>query len=98
MADDLLIQLAPTGPADDRQADLAVVANAIGFARWKIGGQPAGSRWHTELPATVEALTPILTAVPLQWLALEAARAAGIDLDESGRDPRYADAFSAIGL
>ena len=96
--DDLLVQLAPTGAADDRQADLAVVSNAIGFARWKIGGKPDGTRWHTPLPETVEALTPILTAIPLQWLALEASRAAGIDLDDTSQPILYAEAFSAIGL
>ena len=96
--DDLLIQLAPAGSADDRQADLAVVANSIGLQRWKLGGKPDGSRWHTPLPATVEALTPILTAIPLQWLALEATRAIGIDLDDDSSNTLYAEAFSAIGL
>ncbi|MDQ3350021.1 MAG: SIS domain-containing protein [Acidobacteriota bacterium] len=96
--DDLLIQLAPAGAADDRQADLVVITNAIGFPRWKLGGKPDGSRWHTPLPETVEALTPILTAIPLQWLALEASRAAGIDLDDTSQTTLYADAFSAIGL
>lgn len=96
--DDLIVQLAPSGAADDRQADLAVVSNTIGFARWKIGGKLDGNRWHTPLPETVEALTPILTAIPLQWLALEATRAAGIDLDDASQSPLYAEAFSAIGL
>jgi glucosamine 6-phosphate synthetase-like amidotransferase/phosphosugar isomerase protein len=95
---DLVVQLAPSGAADDRQADLSVVSNSIGFERWKIGGKPDGSRWHTTLPATVEALTPVLTAIPLQWLALEAARAASVDLDESSQPTLYAEAFSAIGL
>lgn len=96
--DDLLIQLAPAGAADDRQADLAVISNAIAFARWKLGGKPDGARWHTPLPETVEALTPILTAIPLQWLALESTRAAGIDLDDAAQSTLYAEAFSAIGL
>jgi glucosamine--fructose-6-phosphate aminotransferase (isomerizing) len=96
--DDLLIQIAPAGAADDRHADLAVVANAIGFVRWKIGGKSDGTRWHTPLPATVEALTPILTAIPLQWFALEAARAAEVDLDDASQSTLYAEAFSAIGL
>lgn len=96
--DDLLVHLAPSGAAGDRQADLAVVSNSIGFQRWQIGGTPGGSRWHTPLPATVEALTPILTAIPLQWLALEATRAAGIDVDEASMPALYAEAFSAIGL
>ena len=96
--DDLIVQLAPAGAADDRQADLAVVSNSIGFQRWKLGAKPDGARWHTPLPETVEALTPILTAVPLQWLALEATRTAGIDLDDAFRTTLYAEAFSAIGL
>jgi glucosamine 6-phosphate synthetase-like amidotransferase/phosphosugar isomerase protein len=96
--DDLLIQLAPTGAADDRQADLAVVSNSIGFPRWTIGARHDGSRWFTQLPETVEALTPILTAIPLQWFALEATRAAGVSIDDTTRSTLYADAFSAIGL
>ncbi len=96
--DDLIIQLAPSGPADDRQADLAVVSNAIGFQRWKLGARHDGNRWHSPIPETVEALTPILTAIPLQWLALEATRAAGIDLDDTAQSTHYAEAFSAIGL
>jgi glucosamine 6-phosphate synthetase-like amidotransferase/phosphosugar isomerase protein len=96
--DDLVIQISPVGPADDRQADLAVVSNSIGFQRWKIGARQDGNRWHTPLPDTVDALTPILTAIPLQWLALEATRAANIDLDDTAQTTHYAEAFSAIGL
>jgi len=96
--DDLVIQIAPAGAADDRQADFAVVSNSIGFPRWKIGALNDGSRWHTPLPATVEALTPILTAIPLQWFALEVTRAAGIDVDEARPLAPYEEAFSAIGL
>lgn len=96
--DDLLIQLAPAGAADDRHADLAVVSNAIGFNRWKLGGKPDGARWQTPLPVTVDALTPILTSIPLQWLALETTRASGIELDDEAATDLYAEAFSAIGL
>jgi glucosamine 6-phosphate synthetase-like amidotransferase/phosphosugar isomerase protein len=96
--DDLLIQLAPAGAADDRQADLAVVSNSIGLPRWKIGALNDGSRWHSPLPDTVEAITPILTAIPLQWFALETTRAAGIVLDDTSQSAQYAEAFSAIGL
>lgn len=95
---DVLVQLAPAGAADDRQADLAVVANTLELARWKLGGTPDGARWHTPLPSTIEALTPILTAIPLQWLALETTRAAATTLDDDRYSAIYVEAFSAIGL
>lgn len=97
--DDVLIQIAPEGPADDRHADLAVVANEIGLHRWKIGGARDGSRWHTDLPASPEIISPILTTIPLQWLALECALSLGTDPDVFRRDDeRFDKAFSAITL
>ncbi|HUG14540.1 MAG TPA: SIS domain-containing protein [Thermomicrobiales bacterium] len=96
---DVLIQLAPEGPADDRQADLAVVANAIGLQRWKIGGAPDGARWHSTLPSAPEIISPILTTIPLQWLALECALQRGTNPDVFRRDDeRFDAAFSSISL
>jgi glutamine---fructose-6-phosphate transaminase (isomerizing) len=96
---DVLVQIAPEGPADDRQADLAVVSNAIGLERWKIGGARDGARWHSELPPASEIISPILTTVPLQWLALECALARGTNPDVFRRDDeRYDAAFTAISL
>lgn len=96
---DVLVQLAPSGPSDDRQADIATVANTIGVERWKIGGKPDGARWHTPLVAMPEIVTPIAATIPLQWLALECALALGVDPDALRRDdPRYAAALAGVSL
>lgn len=96
---DVLIQIAPEGPADDRQADLAVVSNTIGFERWKIGGSRDGARWHTPLAHGPEVISPILATIPLQWLALECALLRGTNPDVFRRDDeRYDAAFSSISL
>lgn len=68
--EDLIVQLAPTGPADGRHRDLARVCAAAGIERWRIGGDADGARWHTDLPAIDEALSPIAAAIPLLWLSL----------------------------
>lgn len=95
--DDIVIQLAPEGPADERQADVAQVVDALGFPRWKIGGQPDGSRWHTPLPDVPDIIAPISAAIPLQWLALECALRAGTDPDSFHRDdPRWDQAFANV--
>jgi glucosamine--fructose-6-phosphate aminotransferase (isomerizing) len=94
---DVLIQIAPEGASDDRQTDLARVAKMVGFERWKIGGREDGSRWHSPLPDVAEIATPILSMIPLQWLALESAIAFGINPDAArSDDPRYDDAFSTV--
>lgn len=96
---DVLVQIAPEGPSDDRQADLAVVANHVGLHRWRIGGARDGARWHTEIPSMPEIISPALVTIPLQWLALESALARGTNPDVGRRDEqRYDDAFSAISL
>lgn len=96
---DVLVQIAPEGPSDDRQADLAVVADAIGLQRWKIGGRRDGSRWHSPLPDVPEMIAPILATIPLQWLALECALARGTNPDVFRRDdPDFDKAFSSIAL
>jgi glucosamine--fructose-6-phosphate aminotransferase (isomerizing) len=98
-AGDVLVQIAPDGPSDDRQADLAVVADVLGLQRWKIGGQRDGARWHSPLPDAPEMITPILATIPLQWLALECALARGTNPDVFRRDdPDWDKAFSSIAL
>lgn len=93
-AHDVLIQLAPDGPANDRNDDLAGIADALQLQRWTIGGAPLRARWHTPLPAVPEALAPILATVPLQWLALECARQRGTNPDIFRRDdPLFRAAF-----
>lgn len=94
---DLLVQLAPEGPSTERNADLARVADTIGLHRWKIGGKAGTARWHTPLPNVPEVITPLLTAIPLQWFALETALQLGTDPDAFRHDEnRFAEAFSQI--
>lgn len=96
-ADDLLIHLAPAGPAEERHADLANLAESTGVRRWKIGGEPGNATWHTALPKVPEVITPIMAAVPLQWLALETAIARGTDPDSYRRDdPLFDRAYARI--
>ncbi|MCO5176826.1 MAG: hypothetical protein M9890_07640 [Thermomicrobiales bacterium] len=66
---DLVVQIAPSGPADGRHADLSRVCQVAGIDRWRIGGQPDDARWHTPLPTIEESLAPIPSAIPLLWLA-----------------------------
>lgn len=66
---DLVVQIAPAGPADARHRDLARVCTAAGIERWRIGSGADGARWHTELPAIDEALSPVAAAIPLLWFA-----------------------------
>lgn len=96
-SDDLLIHLAPDGAAAERDADLATLAEALGFQRWKIGGTPDNATWHTPLPRVPEVIAPILAAVPLQWLALETALARETNPDSFRRDdPLFDRAFARV--
>ena len=96
---DVVVQLAPDGITNERQADLSRVADTIGFERWKIGGQPDGARWHTPLPDVPDVIAPIPATVPLQWLALETALRLGSDPDAFRRDDeRWDRAYAAITL
>lgn len=91
---DVLIQLAPDGASNDRNDDLADIADALRLLRWKIGGPPLRARWHTPLPAVPEAISPIIATVPLQWLALECALSRGTDPDVFRRDdPHFLAAY-----
>lgn len=66
---DLIVQIAPAGPAEPRHRDLARICSAVGIERWRIGGAADGARWHSDLPPVDEGLAPIAAAVPLLWLA-----------------------------
>ncbi len=65
---DLVVQIAPAGPAEARDRDLARVCSAVEIERWRIGGAVDGARWHTELAAVDEPLSPAAAAIPLLWL------------------------------
>lgn len=97
--DDLVIHLAPDGPADKRHVEFANLTSAIGLHRWKIGGSPDNATWHTPLPRVPEVISPLLCCVPLQWLALETARLRGTNPDAFRRDdPTFDHAYARIEL
>ncbi len=97
---DLLIHIAPAGPATTRHNELAALARTIGVRSWKIGGQPGeNAEWHTPLPNVPEVITPLMAAVPLQWLALEIALSRGTDPDSFRRDePLFDRAYARLEL
>lgn len=64
---DLVVQIAPSGPAEARHRDLARVCAAVGIELWHIGGAVDVARWHTELPAVNESLALVAAAMPLLW-------------------------------
>ncbi len=97
--DDLVIHLAAQGAADERHAEFANLAAGIGLHRWKIGGSPDIATWHTPLPRVPEVIAPLLSCVPLQWLALETARLKGTNPDAFRRDdPTFDHAYARIEL
>lgn len=97
--DDILIEIAPEGLAEDRHADLARMADAIGIQRWKIGGAPVRARWYSPLPPVAEIATPLASFVPLQWLALELALALDLDPDVmGGGDALVGEAYARVLL
>ena len=95
--DDLVIHLAAEGPAEERHADLAQLTEAISIRRWKIGGTADRATWHTPLPKVPEVISPVMSAIPLQWLALETAGIRGTNPDSFRRDdPTFDRAFARI--
>ena len=98
-SDDLVVHLSPPGPPEEHHADLAHLTSTIGFRRWMIGGVAGTSTWHTPLPAVPEVISPLLAAIPLQWLALETARQRGTNPDSYRRDdPLFDRAYARIEL
>lgn len=98
-ADDVVIEIAPEGLAEDRHADLARMAGAMGIQRWKIGGSPVRARWYSPLPPIAEIATPLASFIPLQWLALELALALDLDPDVTGGgDPLVGEGYSRVLL
>lgn len=97
--EDVIIQLAADGPADQRHNELVTLAQTIGIRRWKIGGTDDQATWHTPVPRLPEVIIPVMAAVPLQWLTVEVARARGTNPDSFRRDdPLFDRAFALIEL
>ena len=92
------------GPAAERTAEVASVLQAMGARLWVVGEPiPALSEAITfALPGVKdlpEALSPLLTVVPMQLLAYHMAADKGINPDTFRRDdPRYAAAFGLLKL
>jgi glutamine---fructose-6-phosphate transaminase (isomerizing) len=72
-ADDLIIQIAPEGPVEDRQADIATLAAAAGVLRWRIGGASDDASWHLPSPGLSELLDAALGVLPVDLLVAELA-------------------------
>lgn len=92
------------GAAAERTAEVAAVLGAMGTQLWVVGQPiPAVPKATTfELPALAdlpEALSPLLTLVPMQLLAYHMAAHKGVHPDTFRRDdPTYAAAFGLIKL
>ena len=78
---DVVVQVAPAGPADARHRDLAQICSAVGIDRWRIGGPTDGARWHTDLPTGDETLLTVVAAIPLLWMVQS--MLAGTDSDST---------------
>lgn len=71
--EDIVIQIAPDGLIDDRQADLATLTAALGARRWRIGGSNDAAHWHTSLPGISETLDAVLAVLVIELVVVEAA-------------------------
>jgi glucosamine--fructose-6-phosphate aminotransferase (isomerizing) len=102
--DDLLIAIAPAGPAYDRVVMAAKTAREVGAAVLAIGGDgdrelAALATETIALPAVPELLSPILAVVPLQLFAYHAALARGANPDTMRTHvPAYGRARASMTL
>ena len=99
-AEDLVLMVAQPGAGLERTAELAAALHEIGVASVAVGPS-AGHITATvqlETPAIDECLAPIVTVVPLQWLALEVSRRVGVDADSFRKEGRYAAAQTKFTL
>ncbi len=100
--EDALVLIAPPGPAHARALDVARAARAIGaevltLAREDDREAAALAGETIALPDVDEALSPLLTVVPLQLLAYHVAVARGRNPDLlRGDDPAHARARAAL--
>jgi len=101
-ADDLLIVIAPPGPARARALDAARVARAVGAPVLAVAGE--GEREFSALDAETieiadvpEPLSPILAVVPLQLLAYHLAVESGANPDTMRtHEPTYRQALASF--
>lgn len=95
------IVVAQPGPALERAREVAAALGKIGAPVIAVG--PAAGSLEAAVrivtPEVDEVLAPIVNVVPLQWLAYEASRRAGVDADTFRRDePTYGAAQKEFTL
>jgi glucosamine--fructose-6-phosphate aminotransferase (isomerizing) len=100
-AGDLVVLVNVPGRAAERVAEIAAVLHAIGADLW-IVGQPTPAAPEVTafvLPEVPEALSPLLTVVPMQILAYQMAAEKEINPDTFRRDDEvYKAAFGLLKL
>lgn len=102
-ADDLAILVNVPGPAVARLSQLGAALRGFGTAVVSLGSLPEeqDAANHLDLPLAglPEVLTPLVTVVPLQRLALHLGLARGVNPDSYRRDqPVYAAALDKVPL
>jgi glucosamine--fructose-6-phosphate aminotransferase (isomerizing) len=103
-ADDLVVVIAPAGPARERAVMTARAARELGAAVLALGADSdrelgAVATETIALPATPEVLSPILAVVPLQLFAYHVALARGANPDTMRTHvPAYGRARAAMSL
>jgi glucosamine--fructose-6-phosphate aminotransferase (isomerizing) len=98
---DSVVLVAQPGPSLERTHQLAAALHAIGANVVAVGPEAASVRAKIAVvtPRTSEELAPIVNAVPLQWMAYEAAQRQLVDADSFRRiEPSYAEAQSQFLL
>jgi glucosamine--fructose-6-phosphate aminotransferase (isomerizing) len=97
---DLAVLISVPGAAAERMAEIAAVLDAMGASLWLVGqAVPSPAAATFALPELPEALSPLLTVVPMQLLAYQMAALKGINPDTFRRDdPRYKAAFGLLKL
>ncbi|MDR7481919.1 MAG: SIS domain-containing protein [Armatimonadota bacterium] len=75
-----VVLVAHDAPSSQRAAAAALHLHELGVPVWLVGGAPGGDV-HLSLPEVAPWASPLVAAVPLQWLAYWAARARGLDPD-----------------
>jgi glucosamine--fructose-6-phosphate aminotransferase (isomerizing) len=100
-AADSVVVTAQPGATLDRTVELTAALKEIGTPTLAVGPSAAhltATTSRLETPAIDELLAPIVSVVPLQWLALEVSRRLGVDADSFRKEGRYAAAQTKFSL